>query len=54
MGTMKKRGPLFNVLEGFLNKESRSRQILSQDSMAVGPNKIELDYDTQHPPSRVE
>ncbi len=40
-GTMNKRASLFVVLEGFLNKESRSQQILREDSMAVGGNKIE-------------
>jgi hypothetical protein len=40
-GSMNKRDSLFVVLEGFLNKESWSQQILREDSMAVGGNKME-------------
>ncbi len=39
MGSMNKRVSLFVVLEGFLNKESWSQQILREDSMAVGGNQ---------------
>jgi hypothetical protein len=39
--TMNKRPSLFLVLEGFLNKESWSQQILREDSLAVGGNNID-------------
>jgi hypothetical protein len=39
--TMNKKASLFNVLEGFLNKESWSQQILCEDSMEVAGNKME-------------
>jgi hypothetical protein len=41
-GTMNKRPSLFVILEGFLNKESWSQQILREDSVAVGGNSISL------------
>jgi hypothetical protein len=40
--TMNKRLSLFFVLEGFLNKESWSHQILLEDSTAMGANYIDL------------
>jgi hypothetical protein len=38
---MNKKASLFNVLEGFLNKESWPQQILCEDSMEVAGNKME-------------
>jgi hypothetical protein len=44
VGTMNKRASLFVVLEGFLNKESWSQEILREYSMVVGSNKMEGIY----------
>ncbi len=41
-GTMNKRPSLYVILEGFLNKESWSQQIMREDSLAVGGNSTTL------------